>query len=237
MNAIDDGISKPSNRIQFRGRRYGRKLRSRMRDLIYERLPKHEIYLDKTEGQVDPASFFETQMRAHWLEIGFGGGEHLAWQAKHNCDIGFIGCEPFVNGVASLLRHLDGDRPSNVRIFPDDARPLLDRLPVGCLERIFVLFPDPWPKRRHANRRIIQWETVETFYRILVPGGELRLATDDPRYQAWILTRMTAHVGFRWLARCARDWHARPLDWPQTRYEAKAISAGRRPAFLCFERL
>lgn len=237
MNNNDDGMGKPSTRIQFHGRRHGRRLRSGMRDLMREHLPELEIRLDKTEEPVDPASFFEARMEAHWLEIGFGGGEHLAWQASQNCDTGVIGCEPFINGVASLLRHLDRRSPSNVRILPGDARPLLDRLPIGCLERIFILFPDPWPKRRHANRRIIQWKTVDIFHRILVPGGELRLATDDPGYQAWMLTRLTAHPGFRWLARGPRDWRVRPLDWPPTRYEAKAISAGRRPTFFRFERL
>ena len=170
------------------------------------------------------------------MEIGFGAGEHLAWQAEHNPDVGFIGCEPYINGVASLLRHAADKNLSNIRILADDVRPFLDRLPDACLTRLFVLFPDPWPKRRHADRRIVQFETLAKFSRALKPGGELRLATDDPGYLRWMLARATGRSDLRWMARRAEDWRARPEDWPQTRYEAKAIAAGRAPAFLRFQK-
>ena len=168
------------------------------------------------------------------MEIGFGAGEHLAWQAERNPDVGFVGCEPYINGVASLLRHAADRDLSNIRILPDDVRPFLDRLPDGCLARLFVLFPDPWPKRRHAGRRIVQYQSLATFCRLLRPGGELRLATDDPGYLRWMLVRATGRSDLCWLARRPGDWRTRPVDWPQTRYEAKAIEEGRASAFLRF---
>jgi tRNA (guanine-N7-)-methyltransferase len=199
-------------------------------------LPALSIDPDAAGDILDPRALFGEAKRDVWMEIGFGAGEHLAWQAERHPDIGFIGCEPYINGVASLLRHAAEKKLSNIRILPDDVRPFLDRLPDRCLGRLFVLFPDPWPKRRHADRRVVQFETVAAFCRILRPGGELRLATDDPGYQRWMLARTTGRKDLRWLAGRPRDWRIRPEDWPPTRYEAKAIKEGRAPAFLRFER-
>lgn len=199
-----------------------------MRDV----LPGITVTINPGDAPIDPAGLFDETKQEIWMEIGFGAGEHLAWQADHNPDVGFIGCEPYINGVASLLRHATDKNLSNIRILPDDVRPLLDRLPDACLARLFVLFPDPWPKRRHADRRIVQYETLAKFNRILKPGGELRLATDDPGYLRWMLTRATGRSDFHWLARRPEDWRVRPEDWPQSRYEAKAIAEGRPPAFL-----
>jgi tRNA (guanine-N7-)-methyltransferase len=207
-----------------------------MRALVREALPAVTISPPANGAPIDPRTLFGEPKRDIWMEIGFGAGEHLAWQAEQNPDIGFIGCEPYINGVASLLRHAADRKLSNIRILPDDVRPFLDRLPHACLGRLFVLFPDPWPKRRHADRRVIQHETVDTFSRILRPGGELRLATDDPGYQRWMLARTTGRDDLRWRAQRPADWRQRPEDWPQTRYEAKAIREGRSPAFLRFER-
>lgn len=151
--------------------------------------------------------------------------------------MGFIGCEPFINGVAKLLAEIDVHGLTNVRIVVDDARLLLDALPDGALERIFVLFPDPWPKARHHKRRIVNPATAAAFARLLVEGGELRLATDDPGYQRWMLETILAHSEFAWRAERADDWRSRPSDSPPTRYEEKALAAGRKPVFLGFERL
>lgn len=219
-------------RTLFRGRRHGRKLRRNLQTLLRDQLPGIQITPDSLGEIITPRALFTDPVREIWMEIGFGAGEHLAWQAEHNPDIGLIGCEPFINGVASLLRHAADRELTNIRLLTDDVRPFLGRLPDACLDRLFILFPDPWPKRRHRDRRIVQWSTLDEFNRLLRPGGEMRLATDDPRYLRWILTRVGAHPGFAWLARRPRDWRHRPDDWPQTRYEAKAIEAGRAPAFL-----
>ncbi|MDG2284742.1 MAG: tRNA (guanosine(46)-N7)-methyltransferase TrmB [Alphaproteobacteria bacterium] len=207
-----------------------------MQTLLRDMLPKITIPASQADQPIQPSELFAEPMREIWMEIGFGAGEHLAWQAEQNPDIGFIGCEPYINGVASLLRHAADRGLSNIRILPDDVRPFLDRLPGACLARLFVLFPDPWPKRRHQERRIVQRETLNKFIRLLVPGGELRLATDDPQYLRWMLVRATGRTDLDWQARCPADWRVRPDDWPGTRYEAKAIEEGRPPAFLRFQK-
>ncbi len=171
-----------------------------------------------------------------WLEIGFGGGEHLAWQAEANPDVGIIGCEPFINGVASLLKQIDDRGLDNIRIHANDARDLLETLPDACLDRVFILFPDPWPKARHHRRRIVAPATLEQLARIMRPGTELRLATDHADYGRWMLRHLIRHPAFRWRARRPADWRQRPEDWPATRYEAKAIAAGRACLYLSFER-
>lgn len=222
---------------RFYGRRRGRPLRPRMQQLLDERLDALRVTVDPDRPtRVDPFDLFDRRPSAVWLEIGFGGGEHLAWQAAANPQVGIIGCEPFLNGVASLLRHLEDGGLTNVRILADDARPLLDSLPDGVLDRIFVLHPDPWPKRRHHDRRLIQHATIDRFHALLRPGGELRLATDDADYRRWMLARVTAHAGLAWTGRRIADWRTRPDDWPQTRYEAKALRQGREPAYLRFVR-
>jgi tRNA (guanine-N7-)-methyltransferase len=170
------------------------------------------------------------------LEIGFGAGEHLLAQAAAHPDTGFIGCEPFVNGVARLLAGVDRLGLRNVRVWGDDARLLLDRLKPASIARIFVLFPDPWPKKRHHKRRIIAPDVLAAMERALVEGGEVRVATDDRDYLARILEQFCRRGTFEWLARRPADWRVRPADWPQTRYESKALAAGRSCAFLRFRR-
>jgi tRNA (guanine-N7-)-methyltransferase len=172
-----------------------------------------------------------------WLEIGFGGGEHLAAQAAAHPGIGFIGCEVFDNGVARLVAAVARQGLGNVRIFADDARLLLAALPAQSVERVFILFPDPWPKMRHHKRRLVTAATLDRLAEILADGGELRLATDDPDYLAAMLALTTAHPAFAWQARRPADWQERPPDWPPTRYEEKARAAGRAPAFLRFTRI
>ncbi len=174
--------------------------------------------------------------REVWLEVGFGAGEHLAAQAEAHSDIGFIGCEPFVNGLAALLSRIDSLHLSNIRIYADDARFLIDRLAPGTLARVFVLFLDPWPKARHARRRFIAPDTLDALARVMADGAQLRFATDDAVYLRWALAALIAHEGFRWTAEKAADWRMRPGDQPATRYEEKARAKGNLPVFLSFER-
>jgi len=217
------------------GRRAGRRLRPGRQALLDELLPKLRLE-PPTSGWLEPAQLFPRAADDLWVEIGFGGGEHLAWQAAHHPQIGFIGAEPFVNGVARLLGYVADRQLDNVRIVDDDVRPVLDALPDACVGRLFVLFPDPWPKRRHHRRRIVGPETLDGLARILKDGAELRAASDDAGHVAWMLRHVRGHADFEWTARRPGDWRRRPDDWPPTRYEAKAQAAGRPPTYLCFRR-
>jgi tRNA (guanine-N7-)-methyltransferase len=217
------------------GRRRGRPLRAAQQRLLDEVLPRFAVTLPPGDT-LDPATLFATPRSALWLEIGFGGGEHLAWQAAHNPTVGLIGCEPFVNGVVSALARVQADQLANVRIWPEPAAALLDALPEAVLERAFVLFPDPWPKLRHQKRRFVQRANLDRLARLMADRAELRLATDDPDYRRWILAETLDHGAFVWLAQRPADWRERPADWPPTRYEAKARAADRAPVFLRFQR-
>jgi tRNA (guanine-N7-)-methyltransferase len=187
-------------------------------------------------GQLEPCSAFNAPKRAVWLEIGFGGGEHLAAQAECHPEISLIGCEVFEPGIATLLAHVERLRLDNIRIFSNDARLMITALPPSSVDRVFILFPDPWPKRRHENRRLISRETLDALSEIMTDGAELRLATDDSNYLLWMLERIAEHPLFEWLARSPSDWRNRPIDWPPTRYEEKARAAGRVPTFLRLRR-
>jgi tRNA (guanine-N7-)-methyltransferase len=182
--------------------------------------------------RLDPQTLFGAAPRPLWLEIGFGGGEHLAHQADCHPAIGFLGCEVFENGIAKLLAEIDRRALANIRVFSDDARLLLAALPAASVDRVFILFPDPWPKERHKKRRLVSGETLDRLAAIMRGGAELRLATDDPDYVSWMLERVTRHPAFEWLARRPADWRERPTDSPPTRYEEKARAAGRVPYFL-----
>jgi tRNA (guanine-N7-)-methyltransferase len=171
-----------------------------------------------------------------WLEIGFGGGEHMAAQAGRRPDVLIIGAEPFQNGVASALRHIDEAGLANVRVLDGDARDLMARLPDASLDRIFILFPDPWPKARHNKRRIVQAETVAEFARLLKPGGTLRFASDWADYVDWSLERFLRNPAFRWTSEDAADWRVPPADHITTRYEEKRLGDC-APVFLDFVRL
>ena len=162
------------------------------------------------------------------MEIGFGGGEHLAAQAKLNPDICFIGCEPFENGVAGLLDRLDRDGIQNVRVFDNDARLMLDVLLDASLDKCFILFADPWPKKRHTERRFVGPENLDRLTRVLKPGGLLRVASDHPQLIEWMRGCLQAHDAFA----CAHDSAEPPADWLQTRYQEKAIAAGRKCVFM-----
>lgn len=222
--------NEPEHRVLF-GRRRGRPLRPGQRLLKAELLPRLAVALPAC-GALDPQALFPAGIRPVWLEIGFGGGEHLAFQAARHPEIGFIGVEVFDNGIARLVADIARQRLANIRIFADDARLLLARLPPRSIDRIFILFPDPWPKRRHWRRRLIAPAILDHLATIMTEGAELRLATDDPGYLAWILQHLTEHPDFEWLARRPADWRERSPDWPPTRYEDKARAAGRAPVFL-----
>ena len=227
-------IEGPGDR--FKGRRKGRSLRPRRAGLMDSLLPHLSLPVDDAEMMADPESLFDQNVRALWMETGFGGGEHLAWQAEQSRDVGIIGCEPFVNGVAGLLSYIEERNLTNVRIHPDDARVVLDALPDACIERYFLLFPDPWPKARHANRRFVQTRTLDAIARLLKPGGEFRLGSDDMGYIRWSLPLLLRHPAFEWMAQSQEDWRVRPSDWPESRYEAKGRRAGRSSVYLCFRR-
>lgn len=221
----------------FYGRRHGRPLRQQRQALMETLLPSLRLDAPAGGGRIDTAALFPRPVKDVWLEVGFGGGEHLATQVAAHPDVGFIGCEPFVNGVSSLLKHLEEQGTTEtVRVVPDDARPLLDALPDACLGRVFVLFPDPWPKLRHAFRRFIGPENLARLSRVMRDGAELRLATDDVQLSRWMLEHTWRHPDFTWLAQGPADWRDPPPDWTPTRYEQKARERGGKPVYLRFSR-
>jgi tRNA (guanine-N7-)-methyltransferase len=212
------------------GRLKSRPIKPRQAALMESLLPKLRVPQDA----FDPAALMPGAAEV-WLEIGFGGGEHLAAQAARRPDVLFIGAEPFQNGVASALRHIDDADLTNVRLKDGDARELLGHLPDASLARAFVLFPDPWPKARHHKRRLVQAETVAELARVLRPGGRLRFASDWADYVDWSLERVSASPRFRWTAERAGDWRAPPADHITTRYEEKRLGDC-APVFLDFVR-
>ena len=219
------------------GRRRGKALRLGRRAALDRLLPAFQITPDEFgAGTLDPRTLFKGAVDEVWLEIGFGAGEHLAAMAKAHPKVGFIGCEPFINGVARLLVDVDRDSLDNIRLVTDDADLLLDCLETGSISRAFLLFPDPWPKRRHNKRRFIGPKNIDAMARVLKDGAHWRMATDHMDYCRWMLDHMTMAAEFKWLARRPGDWRIRPEDWPPTRYEGKGIEAGRPPAFLSFQR-
>jgi tRNA (guanine-N7-)-methyltransferase len=171
------------------------------------------------------------------LEIGFGGGEHLHQRAGSMPAAGFIGIEPFVNGMAKLMSQLEREPRDNIRVYGDDATQLLDWLPSGSLAGIDLLYPDPWPKKRHWKRRFVNRPNLDRFARVMRPGGVFRFASDIDTYVDWTLLHVRAHPQFEWLAETADDWRNPYPGWPGTRYEAKAIREGRTPAYLEFRRV
>lgn len=227
------GAREPRRPLLY-GRRRGRALRPGQKRLLDELLPQLAMRVP-VSGRIDPVEPFAGR-RTIWLEIGFGGGEHLAMQARAHPQIGLIGCEVFANGVVKLLADIARCHLENVRIFTGDARFLIAALPPASIDRVFILFPDPWPKRRHHKRRIVTGDTLDGLAEIMADGAELRLATDDQDYLCSMLERITDHPDFEWLARRPRDWRERPQDWPPTRYEEKAAAGDRAVTFLRFMR-
>lgn len=216
------------------GRRRGRKLSPRQDSLLADLLPRVTLDIGNPPPR-DLAMVFPAA-REVWLEIGFGGAEHLIWQARAHPRAGLIGCEPFEEGVVKALTAIEDQKLENVRVWPDDVRPLLRWIPDQSLSRVFMLFPDPWPKKRHHKRRLFSPDLLRLLARAMRPGAELRLGTDIGDYARTALAAVARTPDFRWSAEGAEDWRARPDDWPPTRYEAKAGREGRRCYFFRFIR-
>jgi tRNA (guanine-N7-)-methyltransferase len=223
----------PHPPVRSFGRTKSRAIKPRQAALMDSLLPR--IALAPAAGPILPRALAPDAEEV-WLEIGFGGGEHLAAQAARRPQVLVMGAEPFLNGAASALRHIDAAGLDNVRLHVGDARDLLGALPDAAVDRVFVLFPDPWPKARHHKRRLIQTETVDALARVLNRGGRLRFATDWADYADWALERFLSEPRLRWTADCAADWRAPPSDHVVTRYEAKRLG-DIAPVFFEFERV
>ncbi|NCF79442.1 MAG: tRNA (guanosine(46)-N7)-methyltransferase TrmB [Alphaproteobacteria bacterium] len=230
LHERDTASDKVNKRLIY-GRRQGHRLHKKQARLVDEMLPR--LTPDLAADNV-PADWFAKKCDDYVLEIGFGGGEHLAARALANPQSGFIGCEPFLNGVAKLVALVADEGRDNIAIYQNDARTILDALPDAALGAVYLLYPDPWPKKRHHKRRFVSAENLSAIHRVLRPGGVFFLASDIADYIDWSLIQIGAHGGFAWTADKADDWRVQPSDWPGTRYEAKALAAGRRPAYLHF---
>ncbi len=226
------GEMRRNKRIIY-GRRQGHKLHPRQQKLVDDLLPKLQ---PDFETAAAPADWFAAPHEKYTLEVGFGGGEHLAARAKAEPGTGFIGCEPFLNGVAKLLIEIAENNLTNVAVHNDDARDVLAALPDSCLDQAYLLYPDPWPKKRHNKRRFISPENLDQLFRVLKPGAGFLVASDIADYLDWTLMHIKAHGGFEWQAQMVTDWQNPPAGWPGTRYETKAVKAGRVPGYLRFIR-
>lgn len=233
---INNETSAAHQRGAFFGRRKGHKLRKQQAELYEDLLPK--LSIDITQPSLrDLASLFPFAPEKLQLEIGFGGGEHLLHEARAHPKTGFIGCEPFINGMAKMLAVIEKEKIPNIRLHASDALYLLEWLPDASFDRVDILYADPWPKKRHWKRRFVSDENVARFARVLKPGGILRFASDIDTYVEWALVRVLRNKDFLWLAEKADDWRLPWPNWPSTRYEQKAIREGRKPNYLEFRRL
>ncbi|HET6375006.1 MAG TPA: tRNA (guanosine(46)-N7)-methyltransferase TrmB [Methylocella sp.] len=221
-------------RLPLHGRRRGRKLGPRRAALLAAALP--DLALDPSKLLFGPERLFPGTVTEVWLEIGFGGGEHLAAEAAAHPGIGYIGCDIFLNGIAKALALAETRQLRNLRLFNCDGRDLLAALPPASLAGVYLLYPDPWPKRRHQNRRFLSAEMLARLAKVLRPRGELRFATDADHLAAWTLAQVLKSSCFEWAPPSAGAWQ-RPWDgWTGTRYETKALREGRKPVYLTFYR-
>ena len=225
-------MSDPTTINRLYGRRSGHKLRIGQAALVEELLPQIEV----PEGPLTSQILFGDNRPLH-VEIGFGSGEHLAGQAAAHPDHGFIGCEPFLNGVVGALQHVDEQGLTNVRLHMGDALDVLARLPDASLTRVYLLHPDPWPKARHAKRRMMNAGPLDRIAAKLKPGGEFRFGTDHPVYCEWAMMQMNARHDFDWQAVSSHDFLNRPEDWPETRYERKARRLGHEVWYFRWRRI
>jgi tRNA (guanine-N7-)-methyltransferase len=223
----------PSTTRRLYGRRTGHKLRVGQAAMVEDLLPKLAL---PEKGDLDSQLLFGDD-RPMWLEIGFGRGEHMGAQADANRHVGIIGAEPFLDGVVGAMIEVQDRGLTNIRIHNGDALDVLDRLPDACLDRVFLLHPDPWPKFRHSKRRFVNPGPLDMVARVLKPGGEFRIGTDHPVYCRWALMQMARRRDFEWLAERPIDWQVRPDDWPQTRYEAKARRLGHEVWYFRYRRV
>jgi tRNA (guanine-N7-)-methyltransferase len=232
---LDHDLAEPSSfeGSALYGRRKGKKLRSYHASLVETLLPRLRVDVSRP---IDLAGLFPLEPQQIWLEIGFGGGEHLLQQAAEQPSFGLIGCEPFVNGVAKALAGIDGAGLQNLRLHDGDAGQLIDRLPDHSLDRVYLLYPDPWPKRRQRKRRFVSDDMLNRLARVMKPGAELRFATDIDDYAGWTLARILRSPDFVWVPKAAADWLEPWAGWQSTRYEEKALGAGRPPAYFRFIR-
>jgi len=219
----------------FFGRRHGKTIRPRQSEALAELLPALRLDLSSPPPG-DLAELFPVPVQQVRVEIGFGGGEHLLHESGRFPETGFIGVEPFVNGMATMLRTLQGDPRRNIRLHDNDAAEVLDWLPAGSISEIDLLYPDPWPKKKHWKRRFVNPGNLGRIARVLAPGGVFRFASDIGHYVNWTLLEVAGNGRFEWRAGSADDWRAPYEGWPGTRYEAKAIREGRTPAYLTFVR-
>lgn len=229
-------ISQPPEYLRSFGRKRARKLTAHKEELQQEVLPRLRATLPEENGKISPASLFDKAYHSYMIEIGFGGGEHLAAQAMAHPGIGFIGCEPFIDGVMKLVTEVEERGLSNIRIHDDDARILLERLKDASLDKVFILFPDPWPKTKHHKRRIVNPHMLALLARVLKPGAELQLASDHADYVEWMLLQLQDHPSFEWLAGRPEDFEREPEGWIKTRYQKKAEKQGIPITFLRFRR-
>ncbi|THD65586.1 MAG: tRNA (guanosine(46)-N7)-methyltransferase TrmB [Bradyrhizobium sp.] len=229
----DSGATHPQG--SFFGRRKGHKLRSRQADLIDRLLPRLSLDID---GQCPPdlADLFDCPVDQVRLEIGFGGGEHLIAEALGFPKVGFIGCEPYVNGMAKILTQIEAHSIGNIRLFAGDAAELLAWVPAGSLARIDLIHPDPWPKRRHWKRRFVQDANLAAMARVLKKDGEFRFVSDIADYCAWTLAHLLRSPDFTWTAERANDWRLPWDGYTMTRYGRKAEREGRHAAYLRFRK-
>ena len=222
IHSMSDG----EQELRSYGRRRGRKPSARQSALLRDDLPRFAF---------DPATL-PSGFRETWLEIGFGGGEHLLWQARQNPEVALIGCEPFEDGVMKVLAAITAEDVQNTRIHMGDAREILRSMPANSIDRAFILFPDPWPKRKHRKRRLVNSSLLAVLADILRPGAELRIGTDIGDYARSMFEAFRTEPRFRWQATSPEDWRVRPPDWPETRYEAKAVREGRKRYYFRFLR-
>ncbi len=241
-----------TNQPKFFGRRKGRTIRKAKSFLLEDFLPRILLSAKQPIKSLDDC--FSQAKSAYALEIGFGDGDHLAGIAKSCPDVGYVGVEVYKNGVANLLSLLTGvkegrdedlvhdvklaaGRVDNIRVYDDDVRLLFKALPDACFDKIFLLFPDPWPKKKHASRRFINPDNLKELARLLKKGGILQVATDHYVYKSWTLRTMAKDSNFVWTATCSDDWRNPPSDWFETKYQRKAIREGRKPVFLEYKRV
>lgn len=239
---MDMKTGEPTSELRSYGRRKGRKATPRQAKLLRELLPRVSVDLTAPSGRSASGGRLDGRespdaKKSVFLEIGFGGGEHLIWQAQHNPNVRLIGCEPFEDGVVKVLDAIEQQHISNIQLYMGDARDVLRWLPEASIDRAFILFPDPWPKRKHQKRRLVNSSTLALLARVMRPGAELRFGTDIGDYARSALEAFHNEKRFEWQADTPADWRVRPADWPQTRYEMKAHREGRVCYYFRFRRV